>query len=255
MNFIRKIIESRSKEDEAFYIDLKKIIGFTPKNLQFYKKAFIHRSIKEFDKSTGLPLNYERLEFLGDAMLSAVIAAYLFQEVPSGDEGYLTQMRSKIVSREHLNELGKDLDLFRFVRSNVVKSKFGENIHGNIFEALVGAIYLDRGYSYCKKFIFKRVIIPYVDVPKLEGKITSYKSLFIEWCQKIKKDFQFEVYDDTGNDTVKHFSVRLLLDGKIISKGRATSKKKAEETAAKRAYYVFQSEISSFNLDSSNTIS
>ena len=88
---------------------------------------------------------------LGDAMLSAVIASYLFQEVPSGDEGYLTQMRSKIVSREHLNELGKDLDLFRFVRSNVVKSKFGENIHGNIFEALIGAIYLDRGYTYCKK--------------------------------------------------------------------------------------------------------
>jgi len=155
-------------------------------------------------------------------------------------------MRSKIVSREHLNELGKDLDLFRFVRSNVVKSKFGENIHGNIFEALIGAIYLDKGYGHCKKFIFKRVIIPYVDVPKLEGKITSYKSLFIEWCQKFKKDFEFEVYDDTGMDTVKHFSVKLFLDGKIVSKGRATSKKKAEETAAKRAYYAFQNEISSF---------
>ena len=244
MNFIRKIIDTRTKNDEAFYKDLKKIIGFNPKNLQFYKKAFIHRSIKEVDKKTGLPLNYERLEFLGDAMLSSVIASYLFQEVPSGDEGYLTKMRSKIVSREHLNELGKDLNLFRFVRSNVVKSKFGENIHGNIFEALIGAIYLDRGYTYCKKFIFKRVIIPYVDVPKLEGKITSYKSLFIEWCQKVKNDFNFEVYEDSGNDAIKHFSVKLFLDGKIIAKGRATSKKKAEETAAKRAYYAFQQEIS-----------
>jgi len=244
MNFIRKIIDTRTKNDEVFYKDLKKIIGFNPKNLQFYKKAFIHRSIKEVDKKTGLPLNYERLEFLGDAMLSSVIASYLFQEVPSGDEGYLTKMRSKIVSREHLNELGKDLNLFRFVRSNVVKSKFGENIHGNIFEALIGAIYLDRGYTYCKKFIFKRVIVPYVDVPKLEGKITSYKSLFIEWCQKVKKDFAFEVYEDSGNDTLKHFSVKLFLDGKIIAKGRATSKKKAEETAAKRAYYAFQQEIS-----------
>ena len=244
MNFIRKIIDTRTKNDEAFYKDLKKIIGFNPKNLQFYKKAFIHRSIKEVDKKTGLPLNYERLEFLGDAMLSSVIASYLFQEVPSGDEGYLTKMRSKIVSREHLNELGKDLNLFRFVRSNVVKSKFGENIHGNIFEALIGAIYLDRGYTYCKKFIFKRVIIPYVDVPKLEGKITSYKSLFIEWCQKVKNDFNFEVYEDSGNDAIKHFSVKLFLDGKIIAKGRATSKKKAEETAAKRAYYAFQHEIS-----------
>ncbi len=244
MNFIRKIIDTRTKDDEAFYKDLKKIIGFNPKNLQHYKKAFIHRSIKEVDKKTGLPLNYERLEFLGDAMLSSVIASYLFQEVPSGDEGYLTKMRSKIVSREHLNELGKDLNLFRFVRSNVVKSKFGENIHGNIFEALIGAIYLDRGYTYCKKFIFKRVIIPYVDVPKLEGKITSYKSLFIEWCQKVKNDFNFEVYEDSGNDAIKHFSVKLFLDGKIIAKGRATSKKKAEETAAKRAYYAFQHEIS-----------
>lgn len=238
------MIDTRSKDDEVFFLQLKKLLGFTPKGLFFYKKAFIHRSIKEVDKSTGLPINYERLEFLGDAMLGAVIASYLFQEVPSGNEGYLTQMRSKIVSREHLNELGKDFDLFRFVKSNVAKSKFGENIHGNIFEALVGAIFLDRGYNYCHKFIHKRVITPYVDVPKLEGKITSYKSIFIEWCQKIKKDFRYEVYEDTGNDTIKHFSVKLYLDKKIIAKGRATSKKKAEESASKRAYYAFQKEIS-----------
>ena len=244
MNFIRKIIEPRSARDEYFFIELKRIIGFTPKNLHYYKKAFIHRSIKKTDKSSGLPQNYERLEFLGDAMLGSIIAAFLFQEVPSGDEGYLTQMRSKIVSRDHLNELGRDLDLLKFVKSSVAKSKFGENIHGNVFEALVGAIYLDRGYKFCEKFIQKRVIVPYVDVPKLEGKITSYKSLFIEWCQKQKKEFRYDVYDDTGNDTIKHFSVKLFLDGKIISKGRATSKKKAEETASKRAYYAFQKEIS-----------
>lgn len=244
MNLIRKIIKTRSEKDEAFFVDLKKLLGFTPKYLQYYKKAFIHRSIKKVDEKTGLKINYERLEFLGDAMLSAVIAIHLFQEVPGGDEGYLTQMRSKIVSREHLNELGRDLNLIRFVKSNISKSKFGENIHGNIFEALVGAICLDRGYNYCEKFIYKRVIIPYVDVSKLEGKITSYKSLFIEWCQKQKKDFVYEVYEDTGNDPIKHFSVKLILDGKIIAKGRATSKKKAEETASKRAYFAFQYKIS-----------
>lgn len=244
MSFIRKIITNRTIRDEYFFLQLKKMLGFTPKNLLFYKKAFIHRSIKEIDKISGLPLNYERLEFLGDAMLGSVIAAFLFKEVPGGDEGYLTQMRSKIVSRDHLNELGRDLDLLRFVKSTVARSKFGENIHGNVFEALVGAIYLDRGYNYCEKFIHKRVITPYVDVPKLEGKITSYKSLFIEWCQKQKKEFEYNVYEDTGNDSVKHFSVKLLLDGKIIAKGRATSKKKAEETASKRAYFVFQNEIS-----------
>lgn len=244
MNFIRKIIETRNKNNELFAAEIKKIIGFTPKNIHYFKKAFVHKSIKEIDKESGLPMNYERLEFLGDAMLSAVIAAYLFEEVPSGDEGYLTKMRSKIVSREHLNELGRDLNLIKFVKSNVSKSKFGENIHGNIFEALIGAIYLDKGYKYCEKFIHKRVIIPYVDVPKLEGKITSYKSLFIEWCQKQKKDFYFEIYEDSGNDPIKHFSVKLFLDGEIITKGRATSKKKAEETASKRAYYAFQNEIS-----------
>ncbi|MBP8793714.1 MAG: ribonuclease III [Lutibacter sp.] len=244
MNFIRKIIKPLSKEEEVLFSEIKKIIGFNLKDISIYKKAFTHKSIKEVDGDSGFPSNYERLEFLGDAMLSAVIAGYLFKEVPSGDEGYLTQMRSKIVSREHLNELGRDLNLLRFVKSNIHQSKFGENIHGNIFEALVGAIYLDRGYKYCANFIHKRVIKPYVDVSKLEGKISSYKSLFIEWCQKQKKEFHFEVYDDTGNDSIKHFSVKLFLDGNLIAKGRATSKKKAEETASKRAYYAYQKELS-----------
>jgi ribonuclease-3 len=242
MSFFRKIITSRSKEDETFYREIKSILGFRPVNLEFYKKAFIHRSIKNVD-AKGNTQNYERLEFLGDAMLGAAIASYLFKKVPSGNEGYLTQMRSKIVSRDHLNELGRDLNLIKFVKSNVAKSKFGENINGNVFEALVGAIYLDLGYRYCKKFVYKRVIKPYVDIPKLEGKITSYKSLFIEWCQKEKKDFLFDVYDDTGNDPVRHFSVKLILENKIIAKGRATSKKKAEEIAAKRGYFAFQKEM------------
>ena len=119
----------------------------------------------------------------------------------------------------------------------------GDNIHGNIFEALIGAIYLDRGYNYCKKFIYEKVITPYVDIPKLEGKITSYKGLIIEWCQKRKKKYHFETYEDTGNEAVKHFSVRISIDGEQIAKGRATSKKKAEEQAAKRVYYTFQKQI------------
>ncbi len=243
MGFIRKIIKSHSKKDGYLFNELKPILGFSPKNISIYQKAFVHRSIKETTK-LGNPQNYERLEFLGDAVLGAVIASYLFKKVPSGNEGYLTQMRSKIVSREHLNELGRDLDLIKFVKSNVSKSKFGENINGNIFEALIGAVYLDKGYKYCKKFIYKSVIKPYVNIPKLEGKITSYKSLFIEWCQKEKKEFDYDVFDDTGKDTIKHFSVKLSLNNKVIAKGRATSKKKAEEIASKRAYFAFQNEIS-----------
>jgi ribonuclease-3 len=224
-------------------MELTKILGFKPKNLKFYKKAFTHRSMNIRDPK-GNAFNYERLEFLGDAMLSSVIASHLYLEVPSGDEGYLTKMRSKVVSREHLNELGKDLNLINLVESKIPPGQFGDNIHGNIFEALIGAIFLDRGYKYCEKFIFKRVIIPYVDIETLEGKVISYKSLLIEWCQKEKKTFGYNVYEDTGNDDVRHFSVKLSVDEKVIAKARATSKKKAEEKASKRAFFAFQSRIS-----------
>ena len=193
--------------------------------------------------SKGIPINYERLEFLGDSILGSVIASYLYKKVPTGNEGYLTQMRSKIVSREHLNELGKDLNLIRFVKSNIDQANVGDNIHGNIFEALIGAIYLDKGYNTCHKFIFENVIVPYVDIEVLEGKITSYKGLIIEWCQKQKKKYSFDAYEDSGNESIKHFSVKISIDGELIAKGRATSKKKAEEQASKRVYFAFQNQI------------
>jgi ribonuclease-3 len=196
---------------------------------------------KKDDK--GNAMNYERLEFLGDSMLGTIISKHLYNEVPEGDEGYLTKMRSKIVSREHLNELGKDLGLINFVESRIPKSHFGQNIHGNVFEALVGAIYLDRGYNYCDKFIKKRVIEPYVDIEQLEGRVISYKSLVIEWCQKQKKTFDFDVYEDTGNDVLKHFAVKLSIGGNVVAKARATSKKKAEERASKRAFFALQDKI------------
>ncbi|MEN8966411.1 MAG: ribonuclease III [Polaribacter sp.] len=243
MNFIRKIVQTRSEEDLELRSELKKLLNFSPKNINKYKKAFTHRSVQMLDRK-GNPINYERLEFLGDSILGSVIAAYLYKKVPEGSEGYLTQMRSKIVSREHLNELGKDLNLIRFVKSNIDQTNVGDNIHGNIFEALIGAIYLDKGYNFCQKFIYKNVILPYVDIEKLEGKITSYKGLIIEWCQKQKKNYNFDTYEDTGNEPVKHFSVKVSIDGEQIAKGRATSKKKAEEQASKRVYFAFQNQIS-----------
>ena len=243
MSYIRNILNSRSKSDGNFFLQLQKILGFKPKNKSLYVKAFTHRSMNIKDEK-GAALNYERLEFVGDAMLGAVIASYLFSEVPEGDEGYLTKMRSKVVSREHLNELGKELNLINFVESKIPKSNFGNNIHGNLFEALVGAIFLDRGYKYCEKFIYDRVIDAHVDIETLEGKVISYKSLLIEWCQKEKKTFDYNVYEDTGNDNIKHFSVKLSIDNKIVSKARATSKKKAEEKASKRAFFAFQNKIS-----------
>lgn len=240
MSLFKKIFtKSRPTEGGIFFENIQRILGFKPNNIEFYEKAFTHRSSNKLDFK-GNPINYERLEFLGDAMLSAVIAAHLFNEVPEGDEGYLTKMRSKVVSREHLNELGKDLNLIQFVSSKVPSQHFGDNIHGNIFEALIGAIFLDKGYTYCSKFIHKRVILPYVDIPKLEGKVISYKSLVIEWCQKEKKPFHYAIFDDNGNDGQRYFGVKLSIDNKVIAKARATSKKKAEEIASKRAYFAFQ---------------
>ncbi|MEN3323651.1 ribonuclease III [Mariniflexile soesokkakense] len=243
MRNIRNILNSRFKRNGNFFMELTKILGFKPKDIKFYKKAFTHRSMNIKD-SKGHAINYERLEFLGDAMLSAVIASHLYLEVPAGDEGYLTKMRSKVVSREHLNELGKELNLISLVESKIPPGQFGDNIHGNLFEALVGAIFLDKGYKYCEKFIFKRVITPYVDIETLEGKVISYKSLLIEWCQKEKRTFGYNVYEDTGNDDVRHFSVKLSIDNKVVAKARATSKKKAEEKASKRAFFVFQNKMS-----------
>ena len=243
MKNIRNILNSRFKRNGNFFMELTKILGFKPKQIKFYQKAFTHRSMNIKD-SKGNAINYERLEFLGDAMLSSVIASHLYLEAPSGDEGYLTKMRSKIVSREHLNELGRDLKLINLVQSKIPAGQFGDNIHGNLFEALVGAIFLDKGYKYCEKFIYKRIIIPYVDIETLEGKVISYKSLLIEWCQKEKKTFGYNVYEDTGNDEVRHFSVKLSIDDKVVAKARATSKKKAEEKASKRAFFVYQNRMS-----------
>ncbi|WP_299158816.1 ribonuclease III [uncultured Eudoraea sp.] len=242
MNFPSNIFNSHSKEDGDFFLGISKILGFKPKKLSVYKKAFLHRSANKKDKN-GLPLNYERLEFLGDSMLGTIISRYLYNEVPNGDEGYLTKMRSKIVSRKHLNELGKDLNLISYVESRIPKSHFGDNIHGNVFEALVGAIYLDRGYKYCEKFINDRVIEPYVDIEQLEGQVISYKSLVIEWCQKQKKEFNYKVYEDTGKDPLKHFAVKLSIDERVMAKARATSKKKAEEKASKRAFFALQDKM------------
>ena len=158
MASIKNIFTPRTEEDGAFFYSIKRIISYRPKSIQLFEEAFTHRSKNETN-ADGNQKNYERMEFLGDALISSIIAAHLYKKVPSGNEGYLTKMRSKVVSREHLNELGKDLNLIRLVRTDIPTKQFGENLHGNIFEALVGAIYLDKGYSQVEKFIYKLSLI------------------------------------------------------------------------------------------------
>jgi ribonuclease-3 len=239
---LRNIFKPNTPKNTALKASISQVVGYTPKKLYYYIKAFTHGSINQKD-SFGNSVSYERLEYVGDALLSAVIAHYLFEKVVGGDEGYLTKMRSKIVSREHLNEIGKELKLSSLMRTKIPITQFGDNIHGNLLEALIGAVFLDKGYAACEKFIYKRVINPHVDIDQLEGKVISYKSLIIEWCQKEKKKFDFQNQKDVGQDILKHFSVKLLIDGKTISKARATSKKKAEEKVSKRAYFVLQGKI------------
>lgn len=243
MNYIQKIWRPLSRKDGTFIAVIQSITTLKPKQLHYYEKAFTHRSTNKKDQQ-GNTISYERLEFVGDALLSAVIGHYLYTQTPSGDEGYLTKMRSKIVSREHLNEIGKELRLAEYMDTSIPVEQFSDNIHGNLFESLVGAVFLDKGYTACQKFIYKRVINTHVDIDALEGKIISYKSLIIEWCQKEKKTFDFKLCKDNGKDRLIHFSARFILDGKTIAKARGTSKKKAEEKVAKRAYFALQYQIS-----------
>ena len=238
----RNIFKPTTSKNTISKASISQIVGSSPKKLYYYTKAFTHGSTNQRD-SFGNSISYERLEFVGDAILSAVIAHYLFEKVLEGDEGYLTKMRSKIVSRDHLNQIGKELGLSTFLRTKIPVTQFGDNIHGNLLEALIGAVFLDKGYAASAKFIYKRVINPHVDIGLLEGKVISYKGLIIEWCQKEKKQFSFENQKDAGQDLHKHFSIKLLIDGKPIAKARATSKKKAEEKVSKRAYFALQTKI------------
>lgn len=239
--FLKKIKNQLNEKDELFLNSLELIIGYKPKNIHYFKKAFTHSSVKQ--ELNGKPYNYERLEFLGDAFLDSIVSSYLYSISPDGNEGYLTKMRSKIVSRENLNRIGKELNLIKLVQSNVKRNRFGDNIYGNLYEAITGAVFLDKGYYGCEEFIFRTLIKPYVDIKRLEGKITSYKSVLIEWCQKNKLKFELKIKEENTKERIKHFSVKFIINNKIISKGRATSKKKAEEIASRRAYYTLQKEI------------
>lgn len=242
MNYIQNIFNLRHKKNNKLSAALEPILGFKPKKIHYYERALTHRSTNRKDDQ-GNSFNYERLEYVGDAILGAVIAHYLYVSILDANEGYLTKMRSKIVSRSHLNKIGEGLGLLALLDSKLDHDKFSDDIHGNLFEALVGAVFLDRGYNISEKFIFDILIDPHVDLDLLEGKIISYKSLMVEWCQKEKKKIHYVRCQDEGVDEVKHFSVLLKIDGKTIAKARATSRKKAEEKVSQRGYFALQEKI------------
>jgi ribonuclease-3 len=242
MGRIKRFFWKAPSKDTDFGNSVQSILGFKPKNTQLYERVFTHRSIDKTDDK-GVRINYERLEFLGDSVLSTVISSYLFENLPTKDEGYLTLMRSKIVRRDFLNEIGKGLGLQKLLRSNVIHQHYGEDIHGNLLEALIGAVLVDMGYDTCVNFIQTKVIDPHVNLEALENKVLSYKALLMNWFQRNKMTYNYELFDDTGNESQKHHGARLFVNGRVVAKARETSKKRAVEKASQRAYYMYQDQI------------
>lgn len=223
-----------SNQDHQVREYLKGIIGYAPRNFQLFKLAMLHSSVAK-KNIQGKPESNERLEYLGDAILGAVIAEYLFKKYPYKDEGFLTRIRSRIVSRESLNLLGKKLGLQHIIEADLkIKSPY-KSVYGDSLEALVGAVYLDRGYTYCKKFILTRLLEPYFNLKEIIQNNTNFKSRIIEWSQKESKELNFETTDVKDIKNRKEFTVEVLIDHKSVAVGYGSTKKNAEQDAAQKA--------------------
>jgi len=233
---LRKIkpVKAFLSPEKELYDAIKNIFGFYPKNIFLYKLAFRHKSVAK-ELYNGIKISNERLEYLGDAVLSLVVADYLFKLFPFKDEGFLTEMRSKIVSRAQLNDLARKLGLNKLIMVNQGSPGQFKSILGDAFEAFIGAMYLDKGYEYSKRIIINHIIKMHLDIDKLENLDLNYKSKLLEWTQKYKKEIEFKVIDEVGNGHRKQYIVEVLVDNKMQGKGRDFSIKAAEQNAAEKA--------------------
>lgn len=216
---------------------LKNLLGFVPDNVRLYQMAFRHKSVAVAIKE-GAKNSNERLEFLGDAVLGSVVAELLFKKYPYKDEGFLTEMRSKIVSRANLNQLSRKLGLNEMIQYDARMISFPNkqgSLLGDAFEALVGAVYLDRGYQFTRSFLLNRIIKPHVDIQLLEMTETNFKSRLIEWCQHLGKEVQFLQVDNPEGESAKMFSIQAIVDREVCGIGRDFNKKSAEKLAAEKA--------------------
>lgn len=207
-----------------------------PGNLSLYRLAFRHKSVAQSVKK-GVKNSNERLEFLGDAVLGSVVAEVLFKLYPYKDEGFLTELRSKIVNRVNLNQLGRKLGFEKLVEydSRMISNTRQGSLLGDAFEALVGAVYLDKGYDFTKNFLINHIIKPHIDIHTLEQTETNFKSKLIEWCQRHGKDILFEHITNQDGESSKLFTICVNIDGDIMGTGKEFSKKLAEKLAAEKA--------------------
>jgi ribonuclease-3 len=212
------------------------LIGSSPNNLNLYRLAFLHASASKDSVAKSYKESNERLEFLGDSVLGMITAAYLFKKFPFKDEGFLTEIRSRMVSRESLNVLGRKLGLDEVIEYENQKKTIlsRSSMYGDALEAFIGAVYLDKGFAFTQNFIISKILTQYFDLEIVVQNNPNFKSLLIEWAQKEGKKVLFTL-DEEGLHHNKEFTAFVLLDGEKISEGKGYSKKKAEQTAAMKA--------------------
>jgi ribonuclease III len=226
-----KILKGKSEADQKIIAAVKNIAGFTPSNLELYRLATIHSSISK-QNGAGVKESNERLEYLGDAVLGAAVADYLFKKYPYKDEGFLTEIRSRIVNREALNTLARKIGVGTIVQFDNKNVHLQQVILGNTLEAIVGAVYLDKGYARCKKFVIDKLIAPYYDLEEVVNSDTNYKSQIIEWAQREGKSIRFEIVEVKKAKNRKEFIAQVVLDEEAKATGYGNNKKKAEQDAA-----------------------
>lgn len=233
---VRKIVQRVklfSSERKEFYLFLKDLLGFYPQNLRLYDVAFIHKSASVVD-SQGNLVNNERLEYLGDAILGAIIADFLYNRFPQEDEGFLTKTRSKLVNRAFLTKLTHDMGLHVFIDSNTTKKIDKSHIYGDALEALIGAIYLDRDYQAAKFFVTKKILSQFVNLNEIEQEDSNFKSQLIEWSQKNKRELEFETTEETDENLKQpKFIAVVKIDNEKVGTGSGSSKKEAHQNAAR----------------------
>ena len=229
MDFIKQFFKQQS--GTSFRKQLKNILGFTPGNLSLYKTALTHRSVRE-----AADENNERLEYLGDAILSALIADYLFKRYPYKEEGFLTEMRSKMVNRQQLNEIAIKMGLKKITLYNKSDGSLKiSQIFGNTLEALVGGIYLDKGYKTTAKWVNERIIMPHMFVDDLENLEINHKNKLYGWANKNGKMLEFETLDERIENGRRLFTIGAVVNGELIAEGKAFNKKDASQIASQLA--------------------
>lgn len=230
---ILKLPKRKVKNDEKLIRAIQNIAGFTPSNLELYRLATVHSSIAK-ENGHGFKESNERLEYLGDAILGAAVADYLFKKFPFKSEGFLTEIRSRIVNRETLNLLARKIGIGNIVQYDQKNAHLQQVILGNTLEAIVGAIYLDKGYLRTKKFVIDKLINPNYDLDEIVNSNSNFKSKIIEWSQREGKEVRFEILHVTKGRNHKEFTAQVIVDDQPKGTGYGNSKKKAEQDAAQK---------------------